>query len=83
MIGCSFAESIGEKLSLVSGPRCTIERLMIVIDNIWNFEFGGGVSITSGVESFTNSGSIIMPDLIKGSVVQVDHWYCEVTTTYI
>ena len=83
MTSCSSAESIGEKWSLVSGPRCTIGRLVILVDDIWIFKFGRGVSITSGVESFTNSESIIIPDLIKGSVVQIDHWYCEVTTTYI
>ena len=81
MTGCSSAGIIGEKLSLVSGSRCTIGRFEILADDIWIFEFEGGVSITSGVESFTNSRSIIMSGLIKGSVAQVDHWYCEVVTT--
>ena len=68
MTGCSTAESIGKKLRLVSGSRCTIGRFVILVDDIWIFEFGGGVSITSGVESFTNPGSVIMSSLIKGSV---------------
>ena len=54
MTGCSFAEIIGEILSLVSGSRCTIRRFVILVDDIWTFEFEGG--ITSGVESFTNLG---------------------------
>ena len=68
MTGCSTAESIGKKLRLVSCSRCTIGRFVILVDDIWIFEFGGGVSITSGVESFTNPGSVIMSSLIKGSV---------------
>ena len=45
-----------------------------------NFEFGEGVSITSGVESCTHLGSVIMSISIKVSIVQVDDWYCEVAS---
>ena len=42
-------------------------------NDIGSFEFGGGVSITSGFESFINSGSDIMYISIKVLTVQVDH----------
>ena len=60
MACCSSAKSIGEILSLVSGSRCTIGIFVILVDDIWIFEFEWGVIITSGVKGFTNSGSIIM-----------------------
>ena len=46
---------------------------MVSDNDIGSIEFGGGVSITSGIESFINSGSDIMYISIKVLIVQVDH----------
>lgn len=47
------------------------------------FEFEEGGSITSGVESCTHSGSVIMSISIKVSIIKVDYWYYKVATSYI
>ena len=51
----------------------TLGRFVILVDDICIFEFERGVSITSGDESFTKLGSVIMSGLVKVSVDQVDH----------
>ena len=83
MTGCSSTKIIEKILSWVSSSRCTIRKFVKLVNDIWIFEFEGGVSITSGIEVFTNSGSVIMSDLIKTSVTQIDHCYWTVTITYI
>jgi len=60
-----FTDNFGEILNFVFGFIYS-RGIFVVSDNdIGSFEFGGGVSITSGIESFINSGSDIMYISIK------------------